>query len=278
MKEEISVTLASDFEGDIKGALNLLFSIKKNTDAKIINIISNKTIKHKNIEIVLGLVKMLKLDFNFFNLNNVPEFEELKDNNVKNYKSLKHISKMAYSKIFIFSLINEKTIYLDTDTLIIKKIKLSKLSKISNNVYFVKNGEHSPHYWYKRYEGIFSSKKEVKNKAFNSGVIFKNIISEVENKKIFDALMESVKKNEFTYLDQAHFNYVFKEEAKFLPLKYNFPVHNSENRIVKKEKNPAILHFASKRKPWNENESTNIFFKKWNIYWNYVVDKFNLNI
>lgn len=278
MKNNISLTLVSDFESDIKGALALIYSVKINTDIKYINILTNKSKEHKIIKLLSKVMDFFELEYKIFDLNEISDFKNIKNNNENNYKSLKHISKMAYSKVFIFSLVKEKTLYLDTDTLIVRKLKTKKLLKMDQSVYFVKNGEHSPSYWLKRYEDIFSSKKEIVNYAFNSGVIFKNFYSEDNNFEIYDNLLNSFRENNFTYLDQAHFNYVFKRKASFLKLKYNFPVHNSENKIVIKEKNPIILHFASRKKPWNSSDDYNPFFKTWEVYWNNLNDIFDLDI
>lgn len=268
--EELSITIVSDFINDIKGALCLIYSISKNTDIKKINILSDQVKTNKNVKKVLSLIEKLDLESNFINVSKeIDEISEIKKG-LLNFKSLDHISNMAYAKILIFVKVPEKTIYLDTDTLIIRKLAKKTLLKKPEGYYFVINGNHSPTYWFSRYEGIFKNKKEVSQKAFNSGVFLKNTSNKKENTKIYNDLYKSIKVNNFTYLDQAHFNYVFKNKAKYLDLKYNWPVHNSHKSIVKKEKSPLILHFASKNKPWDNKRSKGKQKKIWLKYWENV--------
>lgn len=277
MYKEFSFTIVSDFNNDLPGALNLIYSIKKNTDIKIVNIITNDSGKSK-IEPIKNLTNKLSLDLRIHTLNDEIINKINKKTNVENYKSLKHISSMAYAKFMIPNLIPEKTIYLDTDTLIIRKIKSKFVNLLDDEIYVVRNGEHSPSYWLKRYEGIYETKEEVKKKAFNSGVIFFFNERNKSSNDITSLLINSLEKNDFTYLDQSHFNFVLKNKVQHLSIKYNFPVHNMENKIVKKEKKPKIIHFASKNKPWTKTKIENGFEKIWIDYWNHTSNLINFDI
>ncbi len=275
----LSLTIVSDLSKDIKGVMALIYSFFENgnSNSKIVNLITDIDISDPKVIEVDKFTNSLGLQLNHIDIKKEKDYMKVLESKreQKNYNSLSHISNMAYSKILIFKLIKEKTIYMDTDTLIVRKMNLPKMTLINRKILFVKNGEHSPGYWLKRYEGIYKDKNEVIKNAFNSGVFIKNFIDANYGIEQYNKLINSIKENNFTYLDQAHFNYVFKNHKGFLPLKYNFPIHNLKNRIVKKESNPIILHFASKNKPWlNSKESK--YHEIWQIYWMKAKEKINI--
>ncbi len=275
----LSLTIVSDLKNDLRGALTLIYSFWKNGNSKrkLINIITNMERNDVKFKFLQKFAHSLGYEIKYINIDKEKEFIDIlrRKENTDNYISLAHISPIAYAKILVFKLIKEKTIYMDTDSLLISKLNVNKFLSRNKKILFVKNGEHLPDYWFERYEGIYEDKNEVIKHAFNSGIFVKNFNDEIYGEEQYNKLKNSLKDNEFTYLDQAHFNYVYKKHKSYLPLEFNYPVHNKDNKIVQKTKKPIVLHFASKNKPWLR-VLENKFMRIWEMYWVEVQNRINL--
>lgn len=266
--ENWSITIASDLKNDFDGAKTLIYSIKKFTKIEKINLIlpMKKSEKHKEM---IELCKNLEFKVTVFR----PNIKKLlKNTSLKSdMEELKHIPLFVYSKMLVPKIVKyKKTIYLDTDTLFVRDFNLDFLPKTNKKIFVVNNGEHAPEYWFSQYgKKIFRNEKETAKKAFNAGVIFFNSERERSFNRMTKKIINSIKNNDFSYLDQAHLNYVYKDKVHYLDLKYNFPVHNQFKEIVAKEKEPIILHFASNQKPWKNyklrgfNSEAEKYFEKW---------------
>ncbi len=255
-----SITIASNFSSDYLAAENLIYSVYKYTNFKKINIISNNDIYKEKMK---TLCDSLGFESVFYFMEDSKITNLFKDED--RHDELKHIPTFVYSKMLIPSIVNyERTLYLDTDTLFINNFDKTEVPQDENPIYAVNNGKHDPSYWHKHYSSFMKDEEETAELAFNAGVIFYNI-KQSDYWKYIKKIKESVKNNRFSYLDQAHLNYVYKGEVKFLETKYNYPVHNDYKEVVNSTKEPIILHFASKVKPWNSEEIPN--WNKDSIKW-----------
>ncbi len=244
-----SVTIASDFKTDFVATENLIYSISKYTNFKKVNIISNSTNYKQRL---VKLCNNLGINCKFYTVKNWKIISKFWD--IKRSDELKHIPIFVYVKMWIPQIIKyEKTLYLDTDTLFINKFDTKEIADYEEPLYVVNNGSHAPEYWFEQYSSFMEDEEEVSKLAFNAGVIFYNM-GRSKYSWYLKKIKRSVKYNRFKYLDQAHLNNVYKNNVKFLDTKYNYPVHNDHKEIVNKTKNPVILHFASKAKPWKKQD------------------------
>lgn len=256
----ISLTLVTNLNNDLPGCKTTIYTAFKYGDFTKINIIT--TGNNESIEIIRNFCNCIGIELNIISIDKSKQLDHI--SSTKIYAGLSHITNDAYNKFYVFKLINEDTLYVDTDILFTKKFNIQEFINLTEGVYFVKNGYLSPSYWLKKYSKIFENKNEVSKHAFNSGLFYINISN---NKKIkeeyFNKLVFSLKNNKFDYLDQAHFNLIFKNTAKYLHLKYNWPYHIRDNKLVAKTK-PSIIHFAGPKKPWiSNNVKRDKFSKKW---------------
>lgn len=176
-----------------------------------------------------------------------------------------HLSKAAYNRLFLDELLPQsvaKVIYLDVDLLVQDDIeKLWQVDLEGRTVGAVLD------------LGIISSKRMVKDKLnnlgfsiindgyFNSGVLVIDL-EKWREEKCGEKLMELINTNSFRHHDQDALNKLFHSEWKVLPLRWNVipPVYYLFLKIIKNKKlrdiaveakkNPAIIHFAGRTKPW----------------------------
>lgn len=191
--------------------------------------------------------------------NSQVEFLYFDDSRLKNVKTKWHISRAAYVKIYLPSILSQwdKCIFLDSDLLVNEDIGLlwdtfacnketKELAAVWNPGYYKDN----------KYMGLADNEA-----TFNSGIMIMNLHKMRENKAT-EKLETFIKKyNHLTMLnDQAAFNAVYKKNWTALPLRWNvqFLFFAKSNRAIGIEKNeldqlrnnPAIIHFTTSSKPW----------------------------
>ncbi len=273
MKSAMSITICSDFNNDLKGAIALLYSIKKHTNFKKLNIVSTMD-NLDNVNKVLDYIYKLELEPTVQLIDE--EIKWVGDNvNKSKYNELEHINIFAFARMFIPSLIddNEETIYLDTDTLFVSDyVELTNKQK-EMPMSVVNNGMFSPIYWLKKYEGIYKNRREVRKYAFNSGVIFFN--KSKKREELYNRMIDSIRVNDFNYMDQAHLNHVLKGNVSYVDIRYNFPHHHIDKKQLLNIEGPIIIHFASSNKPWNENVEETKWTKIWLKYFKSAIDIYN---
>lgn len=256
--KKITLTIVSNLVNDMKGCKVAIMTAKKYGKFEKVNLITTST--KKKINEIKDLCERLGLELNTILIRSKEKL--IDENETESYSGLSHISADVFNKFFIFNKIQEKTLYIDTDMIFTKRFKMSSLIKKKEGIYFVKNGFINPNYWLKWYESIYSCVEEVSEKAFNSGMIFINTDDFLEREAVFNKLVMSLRENKFNYLDQSHFNFVFKDNCEFLPINYNWPYHTRKNKYVLKRK-PFIIHFASSNKPWNQENIKDKYVKFW---------------
>lgn len=246
---KVSITIVSNFKNDKEGAKLLLFSIYKFTDINNINIITNK---NSSIKFIKEICEKFSLNLRVYRLDLKCLISMVNKNNDE--PVLKHIPNFAYAKLLIPEIISDEgTLYLDTDTLFISPFDIDEFNGKKNGklLTVVKNGFLDKKYWFLKYENIFKNENEARDKAFNSGVIFFNL-KKLKNKHMINRTRKILGKYNYKYLDQSYFNSIYKNKVNYVSLKYNYPVHSSFKKEIKAMKDPTILHFASKEKPWTK--------------------------
>lgn len=201
----------------------------------------------------------------------------------------KYITKAALAKFFIPLLSKklDKTIYLDCDIIVLDS--LMPLWKIDIDQRFAAVVPDMKLTHSHRNMNISFSLKDM---YFNSGVMVLNLIEMRKHKCLDDYLtIHSLNKNTgklTRFVDQDIFNLIFKDNVRILPLRYNLfsrvPVIGGDigfnvyvikwisyrgciskyydiNALREAIKNPAIVHFVTRRKPWTSLDG--FMFDRW---------------
>lgn len=244
-----TITICTDLKNDSKGLLTLLYSIDKYCKTDYINIL---TLKEHSEEILMISDNFKNLEIKIIEVDNLL-WHVLPAEEDKNNSSLSHITNFAYCRMLIPKIISnhENTLYLDTDVMINKNFSIENLAPDADGIFAVRNGHHAPDWWFEQYQGVFDSSDEVHEKAFNSGVILFKMKSKEYSEQIFNKLTFSVQKNNFSFMDQTHLNFVLKDEIKYLDERFNLPHHSKgiEKSLFFNEDNAFIIHFGSSNKP-----------------------------
>lgn len=263
-----SVTICSDLTNDFKGVIALIYSLKIYCDIELINIIYIKSnINYGNLEEVINLIEILKFKYKTYSLGD-DDFNEFKTYNENEH--LSHIKLSTFIKVKIPLIVpnDEFTMYLDSDTLLVKKFNsIIQYPNDNFKIGAVNNGFFGTDYWLKMYEGIFKDRHEALE-SFNAGVLIfwpRNLF----DPKKYEELINHHWSKEYKYMDQALLNSMFWKEYFHLPSDYNFPVHNSHKLPYSEVQLPTILHFGSSFKPWLGNPRFPSH-KKWFDIWNEV--------
>lgn len=193
-----------------------------------------------------------------------------------------HVSRTTYYRLFAASLLpNEvdKILYLDGDIIIMDSLHSLWNTDVDGVAVAGTMDQDQSFYQYNRlhYPSIFG--------YINCGVLVINLKywrdHQIE-RRFVNFIYEHSER--IKWHDQDVLNYVLKEEKRILPLKYNVqhsfyfkPVFSlidywsMESEILDAQKNPIILHFTSRNKPWHigcKHPQTNVFldYKKKTIW------------
>ena len=175
------------------------------------------------------------------------------------YQTNKYISIETYFRLFLTELLPaeiEKIIYLDSDIIVCNSLKELWDTDISNvALAAVKDNEYYSVADYNRL------RYEPKYGYFNAGVLLINLKYWREHQS-YNKFMNYIRDNpeRLKKHDQDVLNFIFYNEKKWLPLRYNllvgfvckelpFPYLEWDD-IYEAQKNPCIIHYSDKIKPW----------------------------
>ncbi|OJG73270.1 hypothetical protein RV12_GL000677 [Enterococcus quebecensis] len=250
-ESEINVALITDKNYFIP-AIATIKSMLANTNRTVnVKCILTEVVENELNELVDELENKYqnsKIDFLYFD-----------DSILSHVKPKWHISRAAYVKIYLPSILSnwETCIFLDSDLLVKEDIGLL-WDEFQNNGY----GKELAAVWnpgYNKDNEVMGLEED--EKTFNSGIMVMNLNS-MRKQNATEKLEKFIKEfNHVTLLnDQAAFNAVYKREWLELPLKWNvqflfFAKRGKEIGIEKQsleqlKKNPAIVHFTTSSKPW----------------------------
>lgn len=202
-------------------------------------------------------------------------FIEMEDyfNNFPN--KIAHTTNQAYYRLVISNLITiyNKVIYLDGDTIIREDLSELYTYDIGDNYY---GGVIHPLYYFENWKGHCKLLNiDDLHSYINSGVLVVNI-NKINEDKLVDVFLDKIK-NDYPAIDQDVINSVCYKKIAGLPFKYNvlpkcleFLKNEKISELYDYEsfyrdfKNPSIIHFADRIKPWN-NKSM-LFADEW---WRY---------
>jgi lipopolysaccharide biosynthesis glycosyltransferase len=172
-----------------------------------------------------------------------------------------HISKSAYNRIFMSSILKveiEKVLYLDCDIII--KNSIVELLDTNIDEYYLAGVTEKPT------EAVIQNLQLNKSKYFNSGVLLINLKkwrSEYFEQKLVNFTNNF--RDKIIFHDQDVLNFCAKNNWLSLNYKYNvthFFYHPesysfeyfglTESEYLEIKSNPVILHFTSHQKPWIE--------------------------
>lgn len=196
--------------------------------------------------------------------------------------SIKHITAQTYYRLHLPKILTQynKCFYLDSDIII--NSDLTELFRANIDEYYIAGvkaaGYYHPDSWVKKHTaeiGLPSIDQYV-----NAGILLFNL-ARIRNEKIYEKMLSYVDKG-FSSQDQDILNLVCYNNIKILPLKFNLMTkylsfENGEVKIGEEDaavygraeceealKSPVIIHYADKRKPWNDPSV--IYFKEWETY------------
>ena len=257
MNNQISIVFASD-DNYAQHIAVVIASIMAKTKEKVCFYIINDNISKDKIEKLKNTADTFKTKIEFIN---VPE-DKFSDVYLSG-----HVSKAAYFRLALTDILPNdiekviKVIYLDVDLLVYDDIK--KMWQID-----LKNLPLAavPDY------GIMASTRLCKQKAdviglpvgekyFNSGVLVVNL-KEWRKEDYTKQILEIINNNKFPHHDQDALNKLFMHKWQALDLRWNIipPVFNLFSKIllnsnfrknaITARKNPGIIHYAGRYKPW----------------------------
>ena len=254
MNNQISIVFASD-DNYAQHIAVVIASIMAKTKEKVCFYVINDNISKGKIEKLRDTADIFKAKIEFIS---VPE------DKFSNVYLSGHVSKAAYFRLALADILPndiEKVIYLDVDLLVYDDIK--KMWQID-----LKNLPLAavPDY------GIMASPRLCKQKAdviglpvgekyFNSGVLVVNL-KEWRKEDYTKQILEIINNNQFPHHDQDALNKLFMHKWQALDLRWNIipPVFNLFSKIllnsnfrknaITARKNPGIIHYAGRYKPW----------------------------
>ena len=254
MNNQISIVFASD-DNYAQHIAVAIASIMAKTKEKVCFYVINDNISKDKIEKLRDTAVTFKTKIEFIS---VPE------DKFSNVYLSGHVSKAAYFRLALADILPndiEKVIYLDVDLLVYDDIK--KMWQID-----LKNLPLAavPDY------GIMASPRLCKQKAdviglpvgekyFNSGVLVVNL-KEWRKEDYTKQILEIINNNQFPHHDQDALNKLFMHKWQALDLRWNIipPVFNLFSKIllnsnfrknaITARKNPGIIHYAGRYKPW----------------------------
>ena len=247
----------------------------------------------QNIESVKKLATSFKVQFVFLNLGD----------KFSNYSLDGYFSKETMYRLLLADILTniDKILYLDPDIVVIKDI--SKLYNENIDDFYIAgikdlilfhllrsdgkvNYKNEKYYWEDYYKHLGLSMEQMYSYV-QAGVLLINLKKIRQDKKI-DEINSIIDKYKYLiFNDQDVINIVFKDNIKFLDGKWNFTDPRNQllygNLIAKEylewgsaKKNPAIIHYTGKDKPWNFKKNyLLLYFNEYLKYRQKTVYRFN---
>ena len=228
------------------------FNIKKHLPETDLHIfILEQDVSYENKSKILSLKSIRDCEISFITIEpsifcNFPEFEG------------SYISKTAYFRFLVADLLKDidKILYLDCDVIVLSGIEELFMQNIAD--FYIGAVEDIGFYF-----DWTCSFKSFDTYA-NSGVLLINS-KKWRQDNISQKLFETVEKygDKLVYHDQTTINLVCKGKIKFFDLSYNLQVfvfykisillnHPLRKQLLEVIKEPKIIHYTNKTKPWNE--------------------------
>lgn len=256
------------------------------------------------VSILLNIKRNIHINFYILSLNLTPVnkkilkeitkhfncdifFPELKESILEIFKNVKvpaHVSKSTFLRLLMPDILKEepKAIFIDSDT--ICRHDISELFNISleDNYYGmvedVANEINSKYLW-----------DQISNDYYNGGVLLANL-KKLRNENYINKMNEQISKNISRYLicDQDILNDTFRGKILRISNKWNFfheyhflrPKYTPTDELdyINSLKNPAIIHFVGKIKPW-QKECNHLYKNEWFKYYKqtpfYKIERLN---
>lgn len=220
--EQLCVTLASVLKND---KYNTFFNIY----------VLDGGISDKNKEKICRLK-----DFKPFNIEFIKIDISLFDKSPVRY----HLKALNYARILLPSLLTcDKVLFLDCDLLVLDDLTDFYNEDFENKYACVVKERLSDESFFKRHI------KELRLKSyFNAGVMLLNL-EKMRKHNIQELCFKflSEQPDKIVLLDQCVLNFAFNDNVKFIATRYNYQY---KLNVSKKIKNPAIIHFVGKEKPY----------------------------
>ncbi len=261
MNDTIQIACASD-ERYFPGLLGTLTSILVNTTHKkgIIFHIIDGGIKEDSWEFLKTTLKK------FHNIQILRYF--IDQSHFDGFPDFFYDSKMAYARLLLPKLLSEeKVIYIDSDILFFKDIKLLWNLNFDGHAAIVALESSIP-YLKDDCPNIEELKLEPTAPYFNSGIMYFNLAKFREKKISFQAIQYLKNhKDNCKYWDQSALNVVLYKDFKLLDQNWNTQSHRKtfliEERIDDFKRFEVNYHFVTSSKPWlryNDNPQNLLFY------------------
>lgn len=187
-------------------------------------------------------------------------WHEINDHSVLEFTPLLQISRATYLRLMMLELLDvniKRILYLDVDMVVNEDItKLWNTDLQDNLIAAVIDPGMDAQNFAKRHNLQYD-----KNSYFNAGMFLMDLVK-VRESKLMEKSIELLSAHDaaFEYADQCALNIVFWGKWKPLDLTWNFQrkflyedIKNNYKSITQ-IKNPKIIHFTEKHKPWNKDE------------------------
>jgi len=256
----IPIVLATDKNGISLLYTTILSAIKnknKSTNYIFYCLIQNKFSKYVYKQFQKLTKKYKGVDIKFINMK-----DDFRDQKMQ----IEHISSPTYYRLKLAEVFPQydKVIYLDIDTIVLQDLTELYETDMGNNYI---GGVHTV--GYKILMPDYCNKLNIPDLEcyINAGIILWNL-KLIRQDNMTEKLLD-LSKNTYKYMDQDIINIAFYNRIKHLDFKYNLMVSYKirilaeedklevlyakygKDGIEKAIKSPAIVHYASEKKPWN---------------------------
>ncbi len=262
-----------------------LYSLTKNSDPNtnydIIVLHNNLSESHIN-KLNQSVIKIPSITIRFFNVNSVNTFSS-----VRQLFTTEYMTVTAYYRLFLSSfLVNySKVLYLDCDILVLQNIDELYNTDLKDNMCaaVIDYGIANIDYFFEDSEDIKKYLKDILSidnvrTYFNSGVLVLNL-EKIRQNKLEEKMLEVAKINNKYFHDQNVLNSVLKNNCLLIDYKWNYlwtlpncrnydkTNHEEYQKYEAARKRPAIIHYTSTIKPYNNN------VWEWHqIFWDYALE------
>lgn len=263
---KIPIVLASDRNCAMQMYITILSAIankKKDSFYDFYCLIPSKFSKFVNQKFKRLISRHQNVNLTFISMKNI--FSHLP-------MQIEHITSPTFYRLKIAELLPQydKALYLDIDTIVLEDLTQLFNTDLGNNYI---GGVHAGGYVieYEKLKDYFDD-IGLKDMAYyiNAGVILWNL-KQIRQENVTEKLL-ALTKNTYKFMDQDIINLVCYGKIKHLDFKYNLMTPYKHRFLDKPElcnkiyeiygetnlknaiKNPAIIHYASSLKPWNDKK------------------------
>lgn len=251
----------------------LMNSISTHNESVHYYILTDKNLSNSNKEKLIATAKSYGNDIDILVVNST----KLCHLPIGSKNQPKHITEATYYRLFIVDLLPKsihRILYLDGDIIVRKKLDDYYNQNLDN--YSVCVSHDVDEEWHKDSRRL---PYPMYNGYFNAGVLLINLdywrTNDLTKKFVYFVINHE---NLLLFHDQDVLNTVLYDSIKWMPITYNFqsnfvylPKWTNFSTKVKTEidntvSDPAIIHYITKRKPWNLFNG-NPYSYIWRYYW-----------